>query len=360
MNWVAWRQHRKQFLIVGIFLAIFAAIMIPTGLNFWHTYQHASATCGATNTCGQLPDELFQSNTDGLLIHLIPIATILVPILLGIFWGVPFLAREYADGTNKLVWTQSVSRKKWLTIKLIWVLVGAAILATGFAMLDTWWSKAINALTLGRFGPIHFETQGIVLIGYAVFAVSLGIFLGALFKRTMVAIGVAIFILIAAIMVIVPNFVRPYYDAPVSDHFSLINNSGGPASPTTPTDKGATLAVSSTVESKNQQPLNWANPPSKCIVTNLPGAGPGGGGIGERQHATKVAPGANGNISIASQNGGPAINMNCLSTLGYQQYITYQPSYRYWDFQRIETGLYLALSVLPLAGTYWLVLRRDA
>jgi len=50
MNWLAWRQHRKQFLVVGIILALFVAFMIPTGLNFWHTYQTALSTCGKTDT----------------------------------------------------------------------------------------------------------------------------------------------------------------------------------------------------------------------------------------------------------------------------------------------------------------------
>src|ERR1035438_3421093 len=102
MNWLAWRQHRKQFMVAGIFLVIFAALMIPTGLSFWHTYQHALSTCGKTDTCSQLGGELFQSSIDNLLFHLVPAAIVFVPILLGLFWGVPLLAREYNDGTNKL------------------------------------------------------------------------------------------------------------------------------------------------------------------------------------------------------------------------------------------------------------------
>jgi len=89
-------------------------------LNFWHTYQHALTTCKTTDTCNQLPGNLLQSNIDGLLLHLVRVAIMFLPILLGLFWGVPLLSKEYVEGTNKLVWTQSISRRKWLSVKLVW------------------------------------------------------------------------------------------------------------------------------------------------------------------------------------------------------------------------------------------------
>jgi ABC-type transport system involved in multi-copper enzyme maturation permease subunit len=358
MNWLAWRQHRKQFLVAGIFLALFTALMIPTGLHLWHTYQHALATCGSTDTCSQVRDEF--DNQYGLIRHLVPVAFLFIPIVLGLFWGVPFLAKEYAEGTNKLIWTQSVSRKKWLTVKLIWVILGTAIIAGAFAALMTWWSKTNNAINLNRFNEVFFNTQGIVPVAYSVFAVSLGIALGAWFRRTMVALGIALVLLIAIGLVVVPNFIRPHYETPVSYKMSLLANpkiNGVATNSNDPTANSAVLVVSqTTVDSKNL-PLDWANPPKSCIRTAP--AGFVGGGEGVHQHAV-AAPGQNGGDALGSQNGGPTVSMNCLATLGYQQDTQYQPSYRYWDFQRIETGLYLALSILPIGATYWLVLRRDA
>ncbi|HUD08051.1 MAG TPA: hypothetical protein VMQ52_03170 [Candidatus Saccharimonadales bacterium] len=355
MNWLAWRQHRKQFMVAGIFLVLFAAFMIPTGLSFWHTYQHALSTCGNTDTCGQLNGELFQSSIDSLLIHLVPVAIMFVPILLGLFWGVPLLTKEYVEGTNKLVWTQSMSRRRWLTVKLVWVLVGAAIVVGAFAALDTWWSKSGNALSLNRFFLLQFNSQGIVPIAYAIFAVSLGVMFGAWFKRTMLALGVTLVLLIAVVIVIVPNFVRPHYETPQTYNVSLLN-SVGPSSANIPVTNSATLIVNQTVVNKNNQPLNWANPPEQCVVATPAGFGGGGNG-----HSVSAIPNKNGvPEAIDSRNGGPAVSLNCLQTLGYQMNIRYQPSYRYWDFQRIETGLYLALSIIPIGVTYWLVVKRDA
>jgi hypothetical protein len=45
---------------------------------------------------------------------------------------------------------------------------------------------------------------------------------------------------------------------------------------------------------------------------------------------------------------------------GYTLWTTYQPGSRFWPFQWIEGGWLLALSVLLIAVTVWLVRRRAA
>jgi hypothetical protein len=237
------------------------------------------------------------------------------------------------------------------------VLAGTAILAGAFAVLNTWWSKTGNALNLDRFNPVPFETQGIVPVAYAVFAVALGIAFGAWFKRTMVALGVTLVLVVAIVLIVVPN-VRPHFETPVSYKASLLSNIGpnGPAS-LAPASSGASLVASNTIVNDKNQPLNWASPPQKCIVTNLPGAIPGG-----HTTAIRAVPGNGAKTpeEITSRNGGPAVSFDCLTSLGYKVNVQYQPANRYWDFQFIEAALYLSLSIIPIAGTYWLVLKRDA
>jgi hypothetical protein len=50
----------------------------------------------------------------------------------------------------------------------------------------------------------------------------------------------------------------------------------------------------------------------------------------------------------------------CLAHLGYRSFVTYQPGYRFWPFQFIETGIFVALAAALIAGTFYLVRRRDA
>ena len=48
----------------------------------------------------------------------------------------------------------------------------------------------------------------------------------------------------------------------------------------------------------------------------------------------------------------------CLARHGYTWWTSYQPASRFWPFQWIESGWLLALSVLLIAATVWLVRRR--
>ena len=56
----------------------------------------------------------------------------------------------------------------------------------------------------------------------------------------------------------------------------------------------------------------------------------------------------------------PATIGQCLVQHGYTQWTSYQPASRFWTFQWIEGGWLLALSVLLIATTVWVVHRRQA
>lgn len=337
MNWFTWEQHKKQFLIAGIFLALAAAFMIPTGLHFWHAYQHAAATCGQTNTCDQLPADLFQTSVlEPILFQLEPVAFLFLPILFGLFWGVPLLTREYAEGTHLLVWMRSISRRKWLTVKLVWLLVATAVFTGAFAALNTWWSKTPNALNADRFAVSQFGAQGIVPVAYAVFAVALGIAVGAWLRRMMATIGVTLCVLVAVVLVIVPNFVRPHYTTPVTVTAAMGENELDVRLPS-----GAWVLSKATVDKHGRvfSDFELPNWPPQCQA------------LVRQMQAQTVGSGPK-----FSQAAVP----NCLTAAGYRQIARYQPAYRYWNFQRIEAGLYITLSLIPIGATYWLVLRRDA
>ena len=48
-------------------------------------------------------------------------------MVVGVFWGAPMIARELEAGTSRLVWTQSVTRTRWLATKLGVAGFGAAV-----------------------------------------------------------------------------------------------------------------------------------------------------------------------------------------------------------------------------------------
>src|SRR5262249_57509041 len=87
----------------------------------------------------------------------------LVPAVIGMFWGAPLIARELEDRTYRLAWTQSVTRTRWLAVKL--GLPGLAAMAiTGlFSLIITGWASPLDrAATLrspilsNRMMPVLF------------------------------------------------------------------------------------------------------------------------------------------------------------------------------------------------------------
>ena len=50
----------------------------------------------------------------------------------------------------------------------------------------------------------------------------------------------------------------------------------------------------------------------------------------------------------------------CMARLSYRSFTTYQPGYRFWPFQFIESGIFLALAGALIVVTFLVVRRRDA
>jgi len=314
MNWLVWRQHRKQFIFGGLTLLVFAIVIIITGNQMANTYHQALAVCSSTNTCADLSQELFQG--DGMTYDSIIGVAIAAPLLLGLFWGAPLIAQEYEKGTNKLVWTQGVTRRKWLTVKLIWILFAAALYGAVITALVSWWSKTPNVLYGNRFDQAPFNTQGLMPIVYAIFATALGTAVGTFCKRVLLGLAVTlgIFVLVQGLVV---NYARPNYETPITEVSSLV---------------GGTAPASGSIWLLHQDVID----PSGKVATLL------------------IYP---SECKTQSTNQG---SLQCLVNHGYHARFIYQPANRYWTFQVVESGAYLAASAFLVAVTYTLVLKRDA
>jgi hypothetical protein len=119
MIWVAWRQFRTQALVTLTLLAAFAVLVLVTGLHMRDIYNSlGGARCGARGDCGALTDR------DRTLPDVLGPALLAMPALLGMFWGAPLLARELESGTYRLAWSQTVTRRRWLSVRV--ALVGVA------------------------------------------------------------------------------------------------------------------------------------------------------------------------------------------------------------------------------------------
>jgi hypothetical protein len=331
MTWLVWRQHRNQAYIAAAALALFAVVMLITGRQMASQYHSALISCAATHTCSDLATTL---NLGSPVLFLLINLTLLVPCLLGVFWGGPLVARELETGTAQFAWTQSISRSRWLAIKVGWAMLAAAAWGGAVSALVTWWSSPVNALQHQNFRAGQFDVQGIVPVSYALFAVALGIAAGAVLRRTVPALATTIGVFVA-LRVVIASYVRPHYMTAVTKTYRLAFAHPMPSIP------GSYWQV------------------SRGIV------GPGGQAASSAAHSG-VGVSINGTLvtlppacnSLLSQD--PPKIFSCLAAHGYRAFITYQPANRYWAFQGIEAGIFALLAAALVAVSVIVVLRRDA
>src|ERR1700722_13828436 len=198
-----WLQFRFQFLIAFGALVLLAVVLGVTGPHIAHLYNSTIATCDAHDDCSTAITNFLASD---VVLQELGNVVIIAPALLGMFWGAPLVAREFETGTNLLVWTQSVTRRRWIAAKLVVVGLASMAVAGLCSLLITWWSSPFDRVNMTQF-PV-FSERGIAPIGYAAFAFALGVTAGVLIRRTLPAMATALLGFVAA-RVAVTFWVRP-------------------------------------------------------------------------------------------------------------------------------------------------------
>jgi ABC-type transport system involved in multi-copper enzyme maturation permease subunit len=315
MTYLIWRQHRNQLFFASGALAALVLILLPTGVHLASSYHAGLRDCAASGSCGDLGNSLFRNY--GLLFDLIGL-TAAVPALFGLFWGAPLVASEIEAGTHQLAWTQTVTRRRWLAAKAGWILLAAAVWGAAMSALVTWWSGPVNAINESRFNLGHFDTQGIVPIGYAVFAVALGITVGAVLRRVLPALAVTLGVF-TTVRFAIDYGIRQHYVTPLTKVLPL----GGQAA----IASGSFWMIGSRIITPLGQASDGIN------LSTLPAACRG---LVNREPVTQ-----------------------CLGTHGWRIVSTYQPSSRFWAFQGIETAIYVGLALGLLALSFRVVARTD-
>ena len=211
MIWLTWRQHRGQAVFAAAGLAILAVILLASGQEMFD-----SLTELGLNACGSLSNSLDRcDNAAGAFSErfglLLAVATLLLllPLLLGLFFGAPLVARELEAGTHRLVWTQGVTRRRWFVVKAGLVLAATTAFMGAYSALVYWWYTPFSRAGSSRFAYLEFDIQGFAPIGYAIFAVALGIAAGTLWRKVLTAMAVTLAGLVAARVTVA--IVRPYF-----------------------------------------------------------------------------------------------------------------------------------------------------
>jgi hypothetical protein len=310
----------------------------------------AAAALAALAACA-----LTVHRSDGSLRIWLGALVIVVPGLIGMFWGAPLAAREFEEGTFRLAWTQSVPRVRWLAVKL--GVAGLASMAAAglFSLAVTWWSGPLDRAAANQFGT--FDQRGIVPVGYAAFAFSLGVLAGFLLRRTLPAMMVTLAVFTAARLAVF-TWVRPRLISPVTLNLPLNPASTGygqegtlsvlfsspglmPAAPDLPN----TWITSLRVVNAHGGGLSTAALDGACPGIGH-GRGGGGGGGG----------GAGGGLGYRQAPQSVVTRLqDCVAKIGasYHEVVAYQPASRYWPLQWYELAIFLAAALILAAACLW-------
>lgn len=125
---------------------------------------------------------------------------ILVVLSLGVFWAAPLLARDQQTGTVELVYTQSISRARWLTARITPPLLAAVVAPLVVLGLRAFVVPGFRSgYSRGIFGDAP------TIVGIELFAVALGLLAGAVLRRIVPAMVVTALGFYAAESLVVPT-----------------------------------------------------------------------------------------------------------------------------------------------------------
>ena len=320
MIWLTWRQQRIGLLIFGLVFAGIAVLIIKNGLDMHSAYYQvvqgrSVAMCDLQHspdtTCQALRANFHSNYFDPSPLFLL----ILLPAPAGMFLGAPLVARELEQGTYRLVWTQSVTRLRWMLVK-VGAQAGAALLV--FAVLTPivlWW--------IGPFsGPIdgmqNFDFVGTAPLAYMVYALALAIAAGTLLRKTVPAMFVTL-VDYLAVRIPIALWARPNYLPPLSvtwDPYLVAAPKMQPGS------QDWTLYNAYVDRAGHYIPTA---PFDTCGAGLLPG--------GQGQGTTVW----NGLFTA------------CAHAQGWLYTVTWQPADRFWLFQGIESAICFGLAAALLA-----------
>ena len=256
-------------------------------------------------------------------------------MLIGTFIGAPLLAREMETGTFRYTWTQGFGRWRWTLAKLVALGLAVTVAAELFSLVLGWYYQPYfntgnYALAIDELTPFNsglFDLGRVTFAGWTLAAFAIGALAGMLIRRVVPAIAATLAVY-AGLAFAVGGFLREHYLTPLVTTGLNLPGSAWVLSQWW-TKGGVTLSQATMVQVMDP-----------IFARHIPAV------PSDDAHLFKQQ-------ALAS-------TTQYLTRHGYTYWTRYQPGSRFWPFQWIEGGWLLALSVLLIAATVWLVRRRAA
>jgi hypothetical protein len=317
LAWVTWRQHRFMLAGVAALLGGLSLYLLIMGLKIRSAYASLAACHPATSAGCQMLASLNAGyhSTAQTFTGLLQV----VPVLVGVFAGAPLLARELETGTFRFAWTQGCGRLRWTITKLALLAAALTAAAWAFSVLFSWYYHPFFAQGLdGVLAPQLFDLRGVVYAAWTLAAFAIGAFAGVVIRRTVPAMAASLAVW-AGIDLGCVLFLRKHYEAAV-------------------TIKGANPGFGNSWVVAQWYAGPGGKPASQSTINNV---------LQQAPASVRNSP-------------DPRASAAWLTQHHYVHRWAWQPQTRFWHFQFIEGGWLLALSLVLLTATIWLVRRRAA
>jgi hypothetical protein len=311
MTWVAWRLQRTETLVALLVLALVAVLLVPTGISMADAYHHDGiGVCLSPNPGLACANRIGAFQAQYQTLNFITNWFTLLPGVLGVLLAAPFIL-DLEHGTYRLAWTQSITRRRWLFIKLGLAVVAVIVANELLSLLIGWWRTPLTHIN-GRLDSGTYDTTGTVAIGYGLFALGLALAVGALWRRSAVSLTVG-FVGYFAVRIIDEYWLRGKLVSPLH---AVWHGAQAPAYLASASILSQTVTVNGRVVESNSS---------------------SGGVLGA--HSQLAAPGSGQHAVF---------------------HVTYQPASFFWTLQARETLLFTAVGGAMLLFAAWWTYRRAA
>jgi hypothetical protein len=324
--WLTWRQHRWALLGCLAVTVLLAGWLLYVSHDMTTLYEQCRATqCAKSTPAGGALwadyGPVRQTETLALVVRY-------VPLLIGIFVGVPLLAREHEQRTLLLAWSQDISPLRWLWSKL--ALLGlylVALTAVLSAVTDHAAHVYAGVVGGGLFNDRSFLVTGMLPLAGSVCWFAIGVALGAVIRRTLPAVFAAVVAYLGVLLGVqwrYPTLMTPLF------HYQPVGGSGLQLS-----DPNALVVDGMIAITPDSVSNLYFSPGHEVTYADL----------------RRVCP-----IGASDQRWPSA---DCLSGNHLLNLVTYQPSSRIPAFHLILATGYLGVAAVALAAV-WLIVRRTA
>ena len=222
------------------------------------------------------------------------------------------------------------------------------------SLMVTWWSSPVDRANMTLY--TSFDQRGIVPLGYAAFAFSLGVLAGVLVRRTLPAMAVTLVGFVAA-RLLFNHFALPKLFAPVQRSYAPTWERPSRASAARTAGRSCSCPAHRTFPAHGSPRPSSSTRPATPELRGHGGAAPT---WALAWASDQVKPRRERGCRPSrrdrrARRGRPAppesALQNCVTKLGatYHEVLAYQPASRYWPLQWYEFAIYLGVA-LVLAG----------